>query len=560
MRYEELITQIDFLMSAALLKCGDVQEAEDLTQETLLAALTCLSRGGSIANLRGWLLTVLNRKFYDMLRRKYRQPLVHIGEDFDIPCGTDTLEALDAAQEAEAVRREIAYLGRLCREVVVRHYMDGQGIAEIASALDIPEGTVKRRLYMGRNQIKKGITDMENYTKQSYHPIALHISHSGSPSLKGEPCSLAENDLMAQNLLWLAYEKPLTAEELSRAIGIPSAYVEPVLEKLTCGELMKQTGNRYYTDFIIYTPKDQERYLPAQKQFVREHFHLLWNAIGKGLEKIRESGFYEAFCPDQRNSLEMYFAFHCLDYGIYMAFSEIFQARQDFPDRPNGGKWIAFGYVQPENADSAAHRELLAYSYSGERKELFENYMGAKRIALHVYGADGFPSASYDRSPDYTFFAPHESVDAAFLRLLYLIHEGIRPDEAGFNTEILRAVPWLVKCKVLRLEDGKPAVNIPVLDGAQARGLWAVCAEAKSAMAQDLKKPLSEFYRDKKQPIPAHLHSVPLQKRCLCADNALLFGTVREAIRRGKLYDGGYDNDSDSAGQAPCPMLLVIDK
>ena len=73
-----------------------------------------------------------------------------------------------------------------------------------------------------------------------------------------------------------------------------------------------------------------------------------------------------------------------------------------------------------------------------------------------------------------------------------------------------------------------------------------------------LKELLTEFFRGKKQEIPAHLDSVPLQKQYLYADNAMLFATIREAISRGKLYDGNYDDDSNGVNQPPCPMVLVI--
>lgn len=49
--------------------------------------------------------------------------------------------------------------------------------------------------------------------------------------------SLTEGDALAQNLLILAYEKPLTVSALSKAIGVASAYVEPVINKLVDGEL-----------------------------------------------------------------------------------------------------------------------------------------------------------------------------------------------------------------------------------------------------------------------------------------------------------------------------------
>jgi DNA-directed RNA polymerase specialized sigma24 family protein len=80
MTLDVLEEQIEFLLSVAIRKCGAPYEAEDLTQDTLLAALVHLSKGKPIHDLRGWLLTVLNNKWNDRLRKKYRQPLVTFGE------------------------------------------------------------------------------------------------------------------------------------------------------------------------------------------------------------------------------------------------------------------------------------------------------------------------------------------------------------------------------------------------------------------------------------------------------------------------------------------------
>ena len=75
----------------------------------------------------------------------------------------------------------------------------------------------------------------------------------------------------------------------------------------------------------------------------------------------------------------------------------------------------------------------------------------------------------------------------------------------------------------------------------------------------DLKELLAEFYRGKKQKKSLHIWIVfLLQKQYLYADNAMLFATIREAISRGKLYDGNYDDDSNGVNQPPCPMVLVI--
>ena len=71
MQNKELENQIDFLFSAALKRCGNLHVAEDLTQETLLCALAYTAKGNCIEDMRAWLLTVLNHKWNDQLRRKY---------------------------------------------------------------------------------------------------------------------------------------------------------------------------------------------------------------------------------------------------------------------------------------------------------------------------------------------------------------------------------------------------------------------------------------------------------------------------------------------------------
>ena len=153
---------------------------------------------------------------------------------------------------------------------------------------------------------------MENYSNQSYHPITLWIANSGNNGRNNEPGSLVKGDLLAQNLLWAAYEKPVTAEALAKSIGVPTAYVEPILERLADGELMVKTGNKYYTDFIIYTVEDKEKHIPAQKEFVKNNFSLIWQHIENNLRKLRQQDFYKNLNFDQKNSLEMYFAFNCL--------------------------------------------------------------------------------------------------------------------------------------------------------------------------------------------------------------------------------------------------------
>ena len=90
MQSKELENYIEFLLSAALQRCGNIYDAEDLTQETLLAALSYMARGKDIQDVKAWLLVVMGRKFNDMLRKRYkhkRQPTKPPTDILKITCG-----------------------------------------------------------------------------------------------------------------------------------------------------------------------------------------------------------------------------------------------------------------------------------------------------------------------------------------------------------------------------------------------------------------------------------------------------------------------------------------
>lgn len=556
---ERLEQKMDFLLSAALRKCKNLQDAEDLAQETMLAALSYEARGGRIRDIRPWLVSVLDRKYCDMLRRQYRRPTVSIGADFDMADESGFPGNLGEPDEAGRVRRGIAYLADLYREVTVRHYMEGQTVAEIASAMDIPEGTVKSRLSVGREHIRKGMESMEFYERQSYRPVRLHVSNSGQPGMNGQPGSLAEGDLIAQNLLFLAYEKPVTETELAGAIGIPMAYVEPIIEKLTGGGLMRRTGSRLYTDFMICTDEDRERYIPAQKEFVERHFQEIWEPYEIFRGRLRETALYRNMDQGRRNALEWFCFFHIFDYGQYQAFSDAFRAGQIFPDRPDGGKWIAFGHVLAGDSHASGGNksgsasctardmpEQEKYNYGGQNTLWLEDYLGSRSIRMSLYYPQGFSVKRFD--------CPENGIsEENLLKLLYIIESGKEIRESGFDGRCLASIPWLAQCGILRYEGNRPALNIPAFSGAGMDTLEDLLKDAQNSLAKALAYPLKDFLKGKKKRIPEHLKSVPLQKQYMYGQHAMLMITLRRAIQSDLLCG------RNAEGQYPCPMILVTD-
>ena len=135
----------------------------------------------------------------------------------------------------------------------------------------------------------------------------MYLSFGGAEGLKMEPISLVENDLIAQNLLILAYEKPITVSDLSKAIGIPAAYIEPIVKKLVDGELMAETASgKVYADFLITKPQDKLKNFKPQLDFVDRHFDAIWNIVAKMSADISGLAFVSAMDLRQKTELDRY--------------------------------------------------------------------------------------------------------------------------------------------------------------------------------------------------------------------------------------------------------------
>lgn len=215
---DELLAYYDEIRRLAEAKSDSREEAEDLLSETFLAAFAYRHNGGVIEHPKTYLVHTLMHKRNSLLRRKYRLPKVvslqtlpeDAADDF-----TAAEEAYERTEEAAALRRTLLYLSETTREVLLRYYFNGNSVADIAEQLGIPAGTVKSRLSAGREAVRKGLTNRMNETKNRI-PDRLHLYAGGAMGPRDEPMSLVEGDLIAQNLLIAAYDKPLTITRAGR--------------------------------------------------------------------------------------------------------------------------------------------------------------------------------------------------------------------------------------------------------------------------------------------------------------------------------------------------------
>jgi len=152
-RYERHIYNVSFRMM------GNVQMAEDATQETLIKAYRGIG-GFRGDNLRAWLLRIAYNTCNDIFRsRRGRQDvsLEAITEESNV-----SWESSDPSPEDEALRGELGreiQRGMLAlphdqRMVLVLVDVEGMSYEEAALAMGIASGTLRSRLSRARGKLK----------------------------------------------------------------------------------------------------------------------------------------------------------------------------------------------------------------------------------------------------------------------------------------------------------------------------------------------------------------------------------------------------------------------
>ena len=516
MDHAALTAHMDWLFRQALRLCGSTDDAQELTQETLLSALQSAAEPD---DAQAWLATILRRRHADMLRRRYRLPTVCI----DCVPEPPAQEATDASRElAAGVRREVAFLAGKYREAIIRHYLRGEKVDDMAAALELPKGTVLSRLHTGRTQMRKGLNSMEEYGQQSYQPERLDVSCNGTPGLHDEPWSLVAGNLMKQNILIAAYDKPVTPVEIARHLGIPTAYIEEAVDLLVRSELMhRASGNRVFTDFVITTPALTERGLGHQIDLVQTNYDALMEPVRAMAEAVCGTSCWPQLPPDEQHKLREYFTLHLLSTAITTATRRIAPAEEVFPERPDGGRWIASGYRVPLDFDweSGLFRR---YTYGGERYACWEQFADTKSVTLRIY----------DTQPDLNRYQRHpiNFDDGTLCRLLYVLKRGLAVSAAGVDPALVRCVPHLVDCGVLRDVSGRPECAVPMVTQAEYAALDKVRIAQMHRLADTLEPLLRGIFPLMRLPLPAHLtgrvaefrrysgYAIPMALREACID------------------------------------------
>lgn len=251
---ERLIAEhVKSIFGFALKRCARIQDAEDVAQEIALRAYQALLRRDDVGDPVRYLWTIAHHVLANHYRDRSR---TYVGLPDSSHAETDFESVLIQEEAAARLRQEIAWLGRVQREIIVAYYFHGRKQAEIAAQMQLPLGTVKWHLFEAKKELKKSMEQNRPVSHLQFDPIRFAgFGTEGSFGGEGTPWRIFRSTLN-QNIAYAAWREARTIPEIADALGVSPVYVEDAVEYLTeQGYLTEQTG-RYRCTLLLTEVSD----------------------------------------------------------------------------------------------------------------------------------------------------------------------------------------------------------------------------------------------------------------------------------------------------------------
>ncbi|MBN2317442.1 MAG: RNA polymerase sigma factor [Acidobacteria bacterium] len=147
---------------------GEESSAEDALQETMLNVYRGISSFRGDSKISTWISRITINVCLGMLRKGKRRQHVEMEEDSfgDLPAEsnvfTDPLAYTSMMELKRRIRETFSRMTGKQALVVRLHDMEGNTIQEIAKIIRCPVGTVKSRLFYGRQEFKALYNTLDN--------------------------------------------------------------------------------------------------------------------------------------------------------------------------------------------------------------------------------------------------------------------------------------------------------------------------------------------------------------------------------------------------------------
>lgn len=289
MNKSELINYIDSelldkLTGYCYKRTSNYHEAEELCSEIIFDLIISANRSGEIMSANAYIWSIANKTYADYVRNKSITQSRYVEkEDIENDIDFSYMTEFDLddgdAEKLRMIYREISFLSKSYRDVMISYYLDEKSIHEIAIEQGTAENTIRQRLFAAREEVRKGVK-MENTKKPvTFEYIDFEILGTGAP-VTGDPRSVCYS-LLSKHVVWLCRNKAVTAKSISETLGVPMPYIENELECQIHGEngkygmIRKLDNGRYTTNFILL----DENEIKEMWQIYREYIPIICRRI-----------------------------------------------------------------------------------------------------------------------------------------------------------------------------------------------------------------------------------------------------------------------------------------
>jgi len=162
--YNELVRRFQSsIYAASLTKLHDPLAAQELAQDVFVHAWQKLPQLREARCFAGWLRRITARMALNRLTRKgiVRGAETEMLEQVEAR-NEEPLTAMMRTESCKQVRLALKQLKSMDREALEAHYLRGQSLEKISEVLEIPLGTIKRRLHVARKRLKEVLEDVNS--------------------------------------------------------------------------------------------------------------------------------------------------------------------------------------------------------------------------------------------------------------------------------------------------------------------------------------------------------------------------------------------------------------
>jgi len=167
--YTELVNRYrDKLMTFVYRFVNDMEQAEDIIQDTMLKLYTHKHYYRNIAKFSTWIYTIAGNLAKTELRKRKSRKVTNISQmgpedrDYELPSvAPETDEVVQSEYIEKKIQAAIQNLPLHFRTVTILRDIQELSYEEISKIVEVPLGTVKSRINRARLQLQKELKDLK---------------------------------------------------------------------------------------------------------------------------------------------------------------------------------------------------------------------------------------------------------------------------------------------------------------------------------------------------------------------------------------------------------------